>query len=113
MPTPVTADTIAPGSAAENHITVWDQTTVNPIPPGDVTWQLDPSLSAVVITPDAPGQPLPAGAQFPGFNFSAPANTPDVDPAPATATYTLAPGVTGVLQLSIKITVTGLTFTSP
>ena len=102
MPTPITSDTVVPGSSAPNHVTVWDQTTLNRIPPGDVVWSLDPALSAVTVTPDASG-----------FLFAAPAGTPDAGPAPATATYTLAPGVTGVLTLSVAITVTGLTFTNP
>jgi hypothetical protein len=99
--TPITSGVVTPGSSAPLHITVWDQTTLNEIPPGDVTWVLDPSLSAVVVAPDSVG-----------FNFSAPAGTPDAT-GNATATYTLASGVMGVLALAVQITVTGLTFTSP
>lgn len=94
----VTSLTLAPG-ATPTHITVCNQDGT-PLHPNDITWAIDASLTGVTQTSDATG-----------FDFEAAAGTGDAT-GNAVATYT-PNGVTGSLTLTVQITVTSLTFTSP
>jgi hypothetical protein len=90
--------------AAATHVTVVGVDADNnqtPIPPADVTWALDASLSGVSFVADATG-----------FNFSAPEGTA-AETGNAVATYTVN-GVTGTLPVVVSVAaITSLIFTSP
>lgn len=96
---PITQITLVEGGAAV-HVTVYDQTTTNAIPPANITWQ---ASSVVNVAANSTGFNISAVARSTAFSFV------------LTATDTAqTPNVSAGLTINIVLpAITALTFTSP